>query len=170
LTLLFKTLFFCVIAAFFVSTYGNDLVDAVGTVKPNSKPSKSNKKTNIVNSLQIPIQRNGQYWLDMTVNGRSINFLVDTGASFVALSHNDAVKLGLNIRESDYSLKVNTAAGITTMAPVTLDVMTVDFIELYNVKAFVAREGMLSVSLLGMNYLNRLTSFEFRDQELVFEQ
>ncbi|HRW28750.1 MAG TPA: TIGR02281 family clan AA aspartic protease, partial [Emcibacteraceae bacterium] len=78
--------------------------------------------------------------------------------------------LNLNLHESDYTIPVNTAAGQTTMAPVTLDVVSVGVIELYDVKAFVARDGMLSVSLLGMNYLNRLDRFSFKDQRLILEQ
>jgi aspartyl protease family protein len=162
------------IAAIVISTYGGDFISAMNSIEQKSalvdRKVKVNHNQNIVHSLQIPMQQNGQYWVDMNVNGRSITFLVDTGASFVALSDADAKSLGLYISETDYTMIVNTAAGQTTMAEVELDTMTIEAIELYNVKAYVARQGMLSVSLLGMNYLNRLESFKFQDKVLVLEQ
>jgi aspartyl protease family protein len=106
----------------------------------------------------------------MDVSNNPIAFIVDTGASVVTLSHQDAENLNLYLSDFDYNITVRTAAGLTTMAEINLDRVTIGVIELYNVKAFVAREGMLSVSLLGMNFLNRLDRFEFQDGQLVMEQ
>lgn len=173
MNLVLKISFFGIMAALFVSFFANDIV---GSISDKQRLSSGEVSSSIIgsattaSSFQIPIQRDGHYWVNMNVNYNDVNFIVDTGASFVTISHQDAVKLNLNLVENDYKVIFNTAAGRTTMAEVTLDIMNVGAIELRNVKAFVAREGMLSVSLLGMNYLNKLDSFEFRDQKLIFEQ
>jgi len=171
--LVIKTVIFGILAAIFVSYFGNDIVESVGDQRSVNGGTNSTSifgSASASSSFQIPIQRDGHYWVNMSVNYNDVKFIVDTGASYVTLSHQDARKLSLNLFENDYNIRVNTAAGRTTMAEVNLDIMKVGTIELRNVKAFVAREGMLSVSLLGMNYLNRLDRFEFRDQKLIFEQ
>ena len=115
------------------------------------------------------MQRDGHYWVDVNVNGNETRFVVDTGATFIVLSDNDARNLDIPYFENDYSVVVNTASGQTTMAEVTLDVVSVGAIELYGVKAYIARPGMLSVSLLGMNFLSRLDRFEFSNEKLILE-
>jgi len=170
---LIKTVFFCALLTFFVSFYSEDIVRFVGegarqTEQSTSKNSR--KSANIVHELEIPVKQDGHYWIDMNVNHQKVNFIVDTGASYVTLAYRDAQNLNLQLFENDFNRVVNTASGQTTMAAVTLDVISADAIEIYEVKALVAREGMLSVSLLGMNYLSKLDRFEFRDQTLILEQ
>ena len=170
---LFKTLFFCGLVTLSVSFYGDDLIRIInqGSIPDkNGASNKSSSNVNIVRTLKIPRQSDGHYWLDMNASGSNIRFIVDTGASYVTLSHRDAEQLNLHLSENDYDVPVNTAGGLTTMAEANIDVLTFGSIELYDVQAFVAREGMLNVSLLGMNYLNRLDRFEFRDRQLIFEQ
>ena len=156
-----------------VINYGDQitmLIDHNIKAKEGRNASNVTSTSNVVNSMEVQRSGDGHYWLDMNVNSQNIHFIVDTGASYITLSQQDAQNLNLNLHESDYTIPVNTAAGQTTMAPVTLDVVSVGVIELYDVKAFVARDGMLSVSLLGMNYLNRLDRFSFKDQRLILEQ
>ncbi|MEZ5757525.1 MAG: TIGR02281 family clan AA aspartic protease [Emcibacteraceae bacterium] len=173
MSLILKLVFFCGIAVIMVINYGDQftmMLDKYVKAKDGGNASKVTSKANVVNSMEVQRSGDGHYWLDMNVNSQNILFIVDTGASYITLSQQDAKDLNLNLHESDYTIPVNTAAGQTTMAPVTLDVVSVGVIELYDVKAFVAREGMLSVSLLGMNYLNRLDRFSFKDQKLILEQ
>lgn len=170
---IFKLVFFGISASLFVSFYGDEIVRLAGNEvqwaqEPASKELKSSN--NIVNSVQIPLQRDGHYWANAGVNHTSIEFIVDTGASNVTLSYQDAMKLNIPYLEDDFDIVVNTAAGQTKMAAIKLDVVRIGAIELYEVKALVAKEGMLSVSLLGMNFLNRLDRFEFRDRRLILEQ
>jgi len=171
--LVIKTVIFGILAAITVSFFGNDIIDSVDDQRRVNGGAIS---TSVIgsavssSSIQIPIRRDGHYWVNMSVNYNDVNFIVDTGERYVTLSHQDARELNLNFFEKDYNIRVNTAAGLTTMAAVNLDVMKVGTIELRNVKAFVTREGILLVSLLGMNYFNRLDRFEFRDQKLIFEQ
>ena len=116
------------------------------------------------------MQREGHYWLDMQVSNYDVQFIVDTGATLVTLSYSDAQKMNLYLNESDFSIPVNTAGGVTKMAEINIDRISYGVIDVYNVQALVAQEGMLSVSLLGMNFLNRLDRFQFDDGKLIIEQ
>ena len=168
-----KFILFCVFSALIISNYGDDIIRIVGNevrLASDSSPKEFRSSANLVHSFEIPIKQDGHYWVSMNVNNQKVLFIVDTGASSVTLSYADAEKLNLHLFDNDFDIVVNTASGQTTMAEVYLDVVSIGAIELYGVKALVAREGMLSVSLLGMSYLNKLDRFEFRDQKLIIEQ
>lgn len=137
--------------------------EALNSASLNSVP-------NLVHTMTIDVQSDGHYWIKTNINNNPVSFIVDTGASLVTLSHQDAKALNLYLNENDYNVTVRTAAGMTSMAEVTIDVISMGVIELYDVKALIAREGMLSVSLLGMNFLNRLERFEFKNSQLIIEQ
>ncbi len=108
----------------------------------------------------------GHYWAEAQVNGRSIRFLVDTGASFVALTHGDAEQLGLNPSSLVYDAPVTTANGATHAARVQLDYVSVSGARVEQVPAMVIADG-LSTSLLGMSYLGRLSRFEATPTSLI---
>ena len=109
-------------------------------------------------TLTLP-SRNGQYWADARVNFAPVDFLVDTGASSVALRLEDALAAGIRERDLRFDVEVETANGRTYAALTRLDTITVGPITLDDVEALVVRDG-LSVSLLGMSFLNRLQKFE----------
>ena len=101
----------------------------------------------------------GHYWAEADVNGSRVRFLVDTGASAVALTLADAQRLGIATDKLDYNYKVVTASGETRAAAVTLGRVSVAGAALNDVQAMVIESGLES-SLLGMTYLGRLASFE----------
>lgn len=153
----------------FYSTFGEEFLKnaAIRSRMPNASEKSA---VNVVHSLEIPMQRDGHYWLDMQVSNHDIKFIVDTGATQVTLSHADAEKMNLYLNDNDFNITVHTAGGATTMAEINLDRISYGVIDVYDVKALVAREGMLNVSLLGMNFLNRLDRFQFNDGKLLLEQ
>jgi aspartyl protease family protein len=108
----------------------------------------------------------GHFYVDADVNGARIRFLDDTGATFVALSPDDARSAGLRVFESDYTARTTTANGVTRVAPVTLRQVELDQMQLFDVRAVVLEKPM-PVSLLGMSFLSRLQSYESRSDELV---
>jgi len=170
---LIRLVFFSIFASLVVALYGEDIIRSAHDEAAGAGKSASNQifsENKIVNSVQIPLQPDGHYWINVGVNHADISFVVDTGASIVTLSYQDAMKLNIPYFENDFNVTVNTAAGQTKMAAVALDSVCIGSIELYDVNALVAQEGLLSVSLLGMNFLNRLDRFEFRDQRLILEQ
>lgn len=103
--------------------------------------------------------RDGQFWTDARVNNGHVKFLIDTGASSVALTLNDAKKAGIRTRDLNYNVPVDTAGGRNMAAYVQLKSISVGAITLRNVKALVVPDG-LNTSLLGMTYLGQLQKVE----------
>ena len=113
---------------------------------------------------------NGHFETMVTVNGRQVKALIDTGASMVALTYEDGRALGL-IRPGDrYDIKIQTGAGETTARRVVLNNVRVGGISVHDVEAIVTREGQLPFNLLGMSFLGKLRGFESRDGRLILEQ
>ncbi len=110
--------------------------------------------------------RDGHFYVDADVNGARIRFLVDTGATYVALSPDDARSAGLRVFDSDYTAQTSTANGVTRVAPVTLRQVELDQLQLFDVRAVVLEKPM-PVSLLGMSFLSRLQGYETRNDELI---
>jgi len=120
------------------------------------------------NSAAVAIGKSddGQFHAQGRVNGTHVRFLVDTGASSIALTLNDAKRAKIDISKLSFTVPVNTAAGQTFGAYVTLDKVSVGQITLRNVEAFVLQEG-LDISLLGMSFLGRLQKFEASRSQLI---
>lgn len=116
----------------------------------------------------VPKAADGHFWADAEVNGKPVRFLVDTGATAVALTPQDAERLGFKPSELKYGHAITTAAGGAHAAAVTLTAVSVNGAKVENVKALVVAEG-LDVSLLGMSYLGRLTRFEATREAIRFE-
>jgi len=110
---------------------------------------------------QIARAADGHYWAEADIDGRAIRVLVDTGASVVALTREDALRLGLRLQASDFTRTVETASGPVKAAAVELDHVAVAGARVEKVSALVVEAG-LPHSLLGMSYLGRLSAFEAR--------
>lgn len=108
----------------------------------------------------------GHFWAEAQANGRHVRFLVDTGATNVALTAEDAERLGIELARLDFAVPVQTAAGEARAAVVTLDYVSVAGARVDDVEALVVREGLAS-SLLGMSYLGRLSRFEATQSALI---
>lgn len=117
---------------------------------------------------QLVLRRaaNGHFKVRAYVNGVSIPFLVDTGASDVALSADAARQIGINMDSLKYTRRYQTANGAIYAAPVNLRDVRIGDLRVYDVDASITKSD-LGVSLLGMSFLNRLTSFEMRGGELI---
>jgi aspartyl protease family protein len=116
-------------------------------------------------SAIIRKSNDGHFWTDARVNGRPTRFMVDTGASYVALPYADARRMDVHPRDEDFTATVQTANGATKAAPVMLREIRVSGVTLTNVQAVVLQDG-LETPLLGMSFLNRLDSFEARADTL----
>ena len=109
-------------------------------------------------AAQIARANDGHYWAEADINGRAVRVLVDTGASVVALTRDDAARLGLRLEPADFSATVVTASGPVRAAAVELQAVAVAGARVDRVEALVVEAG-LPHSLLGMSYLGRLSSF-----------
>jgi aspartyl protease family protein len=108
----------------------------------------------------------GHFWAEANVDGRRVRFLVDTGATAVALTLDDARRLGLTPERLDFSQTVKTAAGDARAALVDLDYVAVAGARVDKVQALVLDKG-LSTTLLGMTYLGRLSRIEATPGSLI---
>lgn len=111
----------------------------------------------------------GHYRTSANVNGRDIDVLVDTGASFVALTFEDAERGGIFVTDADFKHRSQTANGISRVALVTIDRLRIGDIEVRDVRAAVSEPGKLNVTLLGMSFLGRLRRAEMRSGRLILE-
>lgn len=121
-------------------------------------------------SVELASDSRGHFEARAEINGRDISALVDTGASAVVLTYEDAERAGVYVKDSDFTLASRTANGIARNAPVTLDEVCIESVCVRNVRAMIAEPGRLHVSLLGMTYLSRLARFEVRSGTLVLEE
>jgi aspartyl protease family protein len=118
----------------------------------------------------IDADHGGQYATEVYIDGVAVKMLIDTGATMVVISHDTAARLSLQILDSDYTGRVQTANGVAPVAPVTLREVTLGSIYLGNVQALVAAPGAGALNLLGMSFLKRLASVEQRSGKLVLRQ
>lgn len=107
---------------------------------------------------QVVIRKNSndQYLVNGSINGQSVQFLVDTGATSVAMNEMDARRLGLQYRIDGKESQVVTAGGVNKSWVVTLDTVKVGEIQVSNVEAVVVQGGFPAQVLLGMTYLNHV--------------
>lgn len=119
--------------------------------------------------IEVPRARDGHYYLTLTVNGTPVDFVVDTGATDIVLSHDDAERIGLPLDRLAYVGRAMTANGEVRTAPVRLQEMALGPVADRNVPAWV-NEGDMQTSLLGMTYLQRWERIEISGGALTLER
>jgi aspartyl protease family protein len=107
--------------------------------------------------------------VDAQVNGQATHFLIDTGASGIVLTAFDAANMGINTNDLSFIVPVSTANGNAMAAPVTLVQIVIGGIVRKNLRALVAQQGRLDQSLLGMDYLNTLSSFTVKQDDMILQ-
>ena len=113
-------------------------------------------------SVRIVKDRSGSYHVDGTINGQPVRFLVDTGATSVALSERHAARLGIPHRVEGQRIGVGTASGRAVGHAVTLDSLSVGGLRLTDVRAVVIDGDSPPNVLLGMSALK---AFEMEQRE-----
>ena len=117
-------------------------------------------------SVRLYADGHGHFEVAAVIGGHDIDFVIDTGATAVALSYEDARRLGLaeNLKFTGTTI---TANGMSKVAPIVIPLLQIGDISVKNVRAHVAAPEKLSINLLGMSFIRRLQRFEMRGQELV---
>lgn len=108
----------------------------------------------------------GHFTAIVQINAQDIPMLVDTGASTVTLTYEDAVAVGIIPENLVYSTRVLTANGEALAAPIALTTVDIGPIRRENIPALVTRKGAMDQSLLGMSFLSSLSSFHMQTDEL----
>jgi len=121
-------------------------------------------------SIVVPRDARGHFEVDARIEGRHVNFMVDTGASVIALTASDAGRIGIHPAPREFVTEVKTANGTVRAAPTRLDEVEVGDIVVRDVAALVLPDTALSDNLLGLSFLSRLRRFEYTDGKLVLEQ
>jgi aspartyl protease family protein len=121
-------------------------------------------------SLSIPRDVRGHFLTEGRIDGQRIGFMVDTGASVVALNESSAARFGLHPSRADYTATVATANGTVKAARARLAIIDVGGLVVRDVDAMVLPDTALSENLLGLSYLSKLRRFEYANGQMVLEQ
>lgn len=123
-----------------------------------------------VRSVAIARDSRGHFQVDARVDGRNLNFMVDTGASVIALTESAAARIGVRPARGDFTAPVSTANGTVKAARTRLASVDVGGLVVRDVDALILPDAVLSENLLGLSYLARLKRFEYANGRLVLEQ
>ena len=145
-------------------TYRFELYDVGDRVMAELMPGRA---VSHGHTVELARAGTGDFRVGTEVNGVRIGMVLDTGASSVVLTHEDARKAGLPTEFIKYAINVETANGHTLAAPATLDRLAVGSIVERQVPALIAQPGQLKTSLLGMSFLNRLESYSVTSDKLI---
>lgn len=148
-------IFVLVIGAYSYRTELNGFANRVlGELVPDQGVTSSNGQ---VVTFQRGVGRS--FYLTSSINDANVRMIFDTGASAVVLSYRDAERVGLDPAQLNFTIPVQTANGTGRAASVRIDSISVGGIERGNISAFVAADGALETSLLGMTFLETLESY-----------
>ncbi len=117
------------------------------------------------NTVVLSRDRSGQFLANVEINGREIEFLVDTGASDLVLSQADAEAAGIEMDQLNFFIRSMTANGEVKSAPVRLETVALAKFLDTDVPARV-NGGELGISLLGMTYLDRFSSYRVEGDKM----
>ncbi|MBB3949522.1 retropepsin-like aspartic protease family protein [Aureimonas jatrophae] len=120
---------------------------------------------------RISVERSGdgQFHVDASVNGVTLRFVADTGASVVALDQASAARAGIPVDTLHYGTPIRTANGVAQAAGVRIDRLSVGGIERRNVSAVIVDQD-LGIGLLGLSFLDTFRSVEFRGNRLILTE
>ncbi|MGZ2481616.1 aspartyl protease family protein [Rhizobium pisi] len=122
------------------------------------------------NTIRLQADAQGHYTGSFKINGKPVQGLIDTGATYVALNETLARRLGYTANQLDFRYGVNTANGQTKAAHVMLDRVEIGGIRVRDVEAFVLKDEALTTTLVGMSFLQKLASYSVADGSLSLKQ
>ncbi len=108
----------------------------------------------------------GHFHAIAQIRGQEVEFMTDTGATYVALSYETAQKLGLAPQNLRFNGRSTTANGVARVASLVLDTIRVGDITVKDVQAVIAEPGRMTQNLLGMSFIRQLSGFELNGARL----
>ena len=121
-------------------------------------------------SISIPRDFRGHFLADGRIEGQRVGFMIDTGASVVALNETSAARFGLRPSRGDYNATVTTANGTIRAARARIAMVDIGGLVVRDVEAMVLPDEALSENLLGLSFLSKLKRFEYANGQMVLEQ
>jgi aspartyl protease family protein len=165
------------ITAAIVAGLGTFMAQMADKMAPASATTAANKAVPVettvqtgIRSLNIPRDGRGHFSVDGRIDGQRIAFMVDTGASVVALNESTAARFGLRPPPAEYKATVSTANGTVKAAPARLAMVDLGGIIVRDVDALVLPDEALPENLLGLSFLSKLKRFEYANGLMVLEQ
>jgi aspartyl protease family protein len=139
------------------------------TAPPTAAPAVAVAQSGSRNISLSPDGR-GHFQTEGRIDGQRIQFMVDTGASLVALNEKSAARFGLRPSPGDYNATVTTANGTIKAARTRLAMVEIGELTVRDVDAMVLPDEALSENLLGLSFLSKLRRYEYANGRLVLEQ
>lgn len=121
-------------------------------------------------SISIQPDRRGHFRTEGRIDGQRVGFMVDTGASMVALNETSAARFGLRPSRADYTATVTTANGTVKGARARIAMVELGELTVRDVEALVLPDTALSENLLGLSFLSKLKRFAYANGQMVLEQ
>ena len=167
-----RTVFFVAATAISLALVGRDIAlepedrRPARAEQPPAPPAAPQQTAGATSFSKAP---DGHFWAEASVNGARVRFLVDTGASIVALTPSDAQRVGLNPRALAFDATIRTAGGPVPAARIALERISVGGLEERDIDAVVLTSG-LDHSLLGMSFLERFSRVEATRDTLILRR
>ena len=130
-----------------------------GTISASQEPTAAKKVVLNANDY-------GHFHAVAQIKGQQVEFMTDTGATYVALSYETAQKLGLTPQSLRFNGRSTTANGVARVASIVLDTIRIGDITVKDVQAVVAEPGRMTQNLLGMSFIKQLSGFELNGARL----
>jgi len=157
----------------FMAQMADKIAPAAATAvaaKPSATVAMATSAPSGSRTLSIPRDFRGHFATEGRIDGQRIAFMVDTGASVVALNESSAARFGLRPTPSEYNAMVSTANGTIKAARTRIAMIDVGGLIVRDVDALVLPDQALSENLLGLSFLSRLKRFEYANGQMVLEQ
>jgi aspartyl protease family protein len=151
------------------ASYAERALDVPPAAKSDATAAPTQSR-NAGRTVVIPRDSRGHFQVNGRVDGKRIEFMVDTGASVIALTARDAARLGIRPTSREFTAEVKTANGTVRAARTQLNRVEIDDVTVRDVAALVVPDEALSENLLGLSFLSKLRRFEYSNGKLVLEQ
>ncbi len=145
-------------------------VAAVAAAPAQPRPSGATPAPAGGNTALLYADARGHFSADIYIRGIPIRSLVDTGATLVSFSEEDAAKIGLRADSTQRKAPFQTANGIVTASLIRIPEIRLQGITVYDVEAAIMPRGAMQGTLLGMSFMKKLASYESRGTSMVLKK
>lgn len=157
--------YLCLITAFLlqVGLLAMQAEKSDAALELNSRP----KVTVSGSETIIPMASDGHFWVEAEVNGQTVEFLIDTGATYTAVGRSQAVALGIRPDPAQAPIELTTANGIITATIGRADSLRFGNIDVRGLEVVVPQEVDRDTQVIGMNLLSQLASWRVEESKLI---